>query len=100
MEYPQPVASVTSTNVGNKPIQRTASDYYSDSKENGPEDAEKGAVDQTIYDHRADEGVATSQARRAAFWGQYRPFILGGIAAVILGWWISSTVLKATRHRW
>ncbi|KAI0779999.1 Na+ dependent nucleoside transporter C-terminus-domain-containing protein [Fomes fomentarius] len=31
---------------------------------------------------------------------RFRPFVLAGIAAVILGWWISSTVLEATRHRW
>ncbi|KIJ39428.1 hypothetical protein M422DRAFT_32685 [Sphaerobolus stellatus SS14] len=30
----------------------------------------------------------------------YRPYILAVLAAVILGWWISSTVLPATRHRW
>ncbi|KAG6886264.1 hypothetical protein C0993_006674 [Termitomyces sp. T159_Od127] len=29
-----------------------------------------------------------------------RPFILPALALVILGWWISATVLKATRHRW
>ncbi|EJD03165.1 uncharacterized protein FOMMEDRAFT_85572 [Fomitiporia mediterranea MF3/22] len=29
-----------------------------------------------------------------------RPFILGLTAAVILGWWISATILPATRHRW
>jgi len=36
-------------------------------------------------------------------WTSYerlRPFILVGIALVILGWWISSIVLPATRHRW
>lgn len=31
---------------------------------------------------------------------RFRPFVLAAIAAVILGWWISSTVLEATRHRW
>ena len=29
-----------------------------------------------------------------------RPFILIGLALLILGWWISSTVLPATRYRW
>ena len=33
-------------------------------------------------------------------YAQLRPFILTGLALVILGWWISSTVLQATRHRW
>ncbi|KAJ3518129.1 hypothetical protein NLJ89_g46 [Agrocybe chaxingu] len=31
---------------------------------------------------------------------RFRPFILGALALVILGWWISATVLEATRHRW
>ena len=31
---------------------------------------------------------------------KYRPFILGGLALLILGWWISATILEATRHRW
>ena len=36
-------------------------------------------------------------------WTSYqrlRPFILAGLALLILGWWISSIVLPATRHRW
>ena len=28
-----------------------------------------------------------------------RPFVLFALAATILGWWISSTILPATRHR-
>jgi CNT family concentrative nucleoside transporter len=34
------------------------------------------------------------------FYWRFRPFILGGLAAAILGWWISATVLQATRSRW
>lgn len=29
-----------------------------------------------------------------------RVALLLGLAALILGWWISATVLKTTRHRW
>ncbi|KAF9484501.1 hypothetical protein BDN70DRAFT_903662 [Pholiota conissans] len=29
-----------------------------------------------------------------------RPYLLVGLALVILSWWISATVLHATRHRW
>ena len=29
-----------------------------------------------------------------------RPYILAALALSILGWWISATVLQATRHRW
>ena len=31
---------------------------------------------------------------------RFRPLVLALLAAVILGWWVSATVLKATRHRW
>jgi CNT family concentrative nucleoside transporter len=50
------------------------------------EDPEKLVVDQ-------DPQTPTSA-------GKYRPFILGALALLILGWWISATVLRATRHRW
>ncbi|KIY53041.1 hypothetical protein FISHEDRAFT_33830 [Fistulina hepatica ATCC 64428] len=44
--------------------------------------------------------VEEAKARRHLFFVRFRPLILGGVAAIILGWWISATVLKATRHRW
>jgi CNT family concentrative nucleoside transporter len=44
----------------------------------------------------------TTEEESAAsiFYAKARPYILGGFAAAILGWWISATVLPATRHRW
>jgi len=53
---------------------------------------EKIVVSQDI-----NEEVETS---RQSFTTRYRPFILGALAILILGWWISATVLPATRHRW
>jgi CNT family concentrative nucleoside transporter len=44
--------------------------------------------------------ISETHASRQAKYGGYRPFILGAVALVILGWWISSTVLPATRPRW
>ncbi|KAK1229188.1 hypothetical protein PQX77_007760 [Marasmius sp. AFHP31] len=49
-------------------------------------------------DNIEDRNSSTSS--RPTFYQKYRPFILAAVAAVILGWWISSIVLKATRHRW
>ncbi|KAJ3788618.1 Na+ dependent nucleoside transporter C-terminus-domain-containing protein [Lentinula aff. detonsa] len=43
-----------------------------------------------------DDEVSSS----TLFYQRYRTFILIAVAAVIIGWWISATVLKATRHRW
>lgn len=52
-----------------------------------------------VLQHDTDE-VEESRLRRHLAYERLRPFILGGLAALILGWWISATVLQATRHRW
>lgn len=46
------------------------------------------------------ETEAGQEEGRPTFYTRYRPFILSGVATVILGWWISATILPATRHRW
>jgi hypothetical protein len=86
-EYLQPVASTTGANSDGKPILKTApgSSYSS------PTDAEKGITEISTCGHLANDELAVSKAK---------PFMLAGVAVVILGWWISSTVSKATRHRW
>jgi CNT family concentrative nucleoside transporter len=43
-----------------------------------------------------DEG----NAEKAASHNKIRVFVLIGLAVLILGWWISSTVLAATRGQW
>ena len=47
-----------------------------------------------------DEKEITLNDSRSDFYTKYRPFILGFLAALILAWWISATVLPETRHRW
>lgn len=51
-----------------------------------------------------EEVSVISQNDKAAvsesFMTRYKPFILSGLALLILGWWVSATVLPATRHRW
>ncbi|KAI5123866.1 hypothetical protein M0805_005683 [Coniferiporia weirii] len=47
-----------------------------------------------------DDESELQRQRKHELYMRLRPFILGGLAALILGWWISATVLKATRHRW
>jgi CNT family concentrative nucleoside transporter len=47
-----------------------------------------------------EEKAEESRLKRQAAYRRMRPFILAATAAVILGWWISATVLPATRHRW
>ncbi|KAG8893565.1 hypothetical protein FRC01_013507, partial [Tulasnella sp. 417] len=48
---------------------------------------------------QVQESSEDSQPRNPLY-PRLRPFILAGLALLILGWWISATVLSATRHRW
>jgi len=70
----------------------STSDSSSVHKNTGnPDEVEKGAPQQDVEENKGHS------------WSSYdrlRPFILGGIALLILAWWISSIVLPATRHRW
>jgi CNT family concentrative nucleoside transporter len=54
-------------------------------------EAEKGA---------AHEDVEETKVHSWTSYERLRPFILVGLALLILAWWISSIVLPATRHRW
>ncbi|TFK54518.1 hypothetical protein OE88DRAFT_1624877 [Heliocybe sulcata] len=47
-----------------------------------------------------DDEDEHAKSWRSFSYARYRPFILVLTAAVILGWWISATILPATRHRW
>ena len=46
------------------------------------------------------EGFEETKVHSWSSYERLRPFILAGLALLILGWWISSIVLPATRHRW
>ncbi|KXN87360.1 Solute carrier family 28 member 3 [Leucoagaricus sp. SymC.cos] len=79
-------------------------------------DAEKGDLvhrsrtsDSLSYEKKETRVPETAQGKFESeaeeqkpptFYRKYRPYILFGVAAAILGWWISATVLPATRHRW
>jgi CNT family concentrative nucleoside transporter len=75
------------------------------------EKLEKGALHRRTspgsYDEKVaaevahDEAeVAQAQEHKSAFYARFRPYVLATTAIVILGWWVSATVLPATRHRW
>jgi concentrative nucleoside transporter, CNT family len=64
-------------------------------------DKEKQTLEPDIAIFSKDnEEVEEARERRHFTYQKYRPFVLGGTALVILGWWISATILKDTRHRW
>lgn len=63
-------------------------------------DKEKQAHDEPQVLLQDADDTEAAKERRAQLYARLRPFLLGGLAALILAWWISATVLKATRHRW
>lgn len=49
---------------------------------------------------REEADIEADKERKHRTYLRIRPFILCGLALLILGWWISATVLPATRDRW
>ncbi|KAH8107842.1 Na+ dependent nucleoside transporter C-terminus-domain-containing protein [Cristinia sonorae] len=81
-------------------VERKAS-RASDSEISNVEKAMHDAEIQQLKELQHDEAEVEGDRKwRHAFYAKYRPFILGAVALVILGWWISATVLHKTRHRW
>lgn len=74
--------------VGRKPSTSKSSSILEQAH---PAEGEKGAP---------QEDVEETKERSWTSYQRLRPFILAGCVLVILGWWISSIVLPATRHRW
>jgi CNT family concentrative nucleoside transporter len=67
-------------------------------------DSAKGKLPkETARDVTDDVEVAHGSEEKQSlglFYPKFRPYILSALALLILGWWISAAVLKATRHRW
>ncbi|KAG6828745.1 hypothetical protein H0H87_001004 [Tephrocybe sp. NHM501043] len=68
-------------------LSKEKSDYTDELKR--PEDPEVG-----INNDEEKSGLSNN------LWSKVQLLILPGLAILILGWWISATILKATRHRW
>ncbi|KAG5643818.1 hypothetical protein DXG03_009595 [Asterophora parasitica] len=69
-------------------------------KRNSSESLEKSGYSNEKHDPETNQPVEEEGGRPNTFYAKIRPLILPALALVILGWWISATVLKATRHRW
>lgn len=82
-----------------EPVKRKASRFSVSSSEKRQELLEA----QLIHDEKKMDASAS-----AGFFGffenlkyeTFHPYVLGGLAALILGWWISSTILPSTQGRW
>ena len=62
--------------------------------------AKDTAVTASDSDVTDNAEVAHEKQSPIGLYPKFRPYILTALALLILGWWISATVLKATRHRW
>lgn len=50
--------------------------------------------------HDVEVAHDSDEEQSPELYSKIRPYILTAFALLILGWWISSTILKTTRHRW
>ncbi|KAF9558580.1 H+/nucleoside cotransporter [Agrocybe pediades] len=66
----------------------------------GKEKEKEASSEPDVYLSQDLEEKSGTRSDTISFTEKYRSYILVALAAVILGWWISATVLKATRHRW
>ncbi|TDL17812.1 hypothetical protein BD410DRAFT_843358 [Rickenella mellea] len=73
----------------------------SDLKAKTPPDTSATEKNQSDIDAKYEEDEAENgKTGGLSSYQRMRPFYLMCVALVILGWWISATVLQATRHRW
>jgi concentrative nucleoside transporter, CNT family len=90
------------------PAGQTEAAHEHHSKDSGSSFDEKAHVPEKdlaqqevlLANANADREGDENQAAREARYRRFRPFILAALVVVIGGWWISSIVLPATRHRW
>ena len=61
---------------------------------------EEGFGGDDIVDGASENREDGHSWNRYVSWRVWRPLVLTALALLILGWWISATVLKATRGRW
>lgn len=79
-------------------MRNNASVVYEDEKFNS---GNNGTVNPVPIDAEAvTPQNETEKECGPSFYDKYRPFILGALACIILGWWISSIIVHEARHRW
>jgi hypothetical protein len=82
------------------PVKRLSTESFTDEKRDFTKERQPtNSVDPEVLIPTTDD-EADREQRRHELYLRFRPYILAGVALVILGWWISATILKATRHRW
>ena len=92
-DHENPYVKNNSIAVAQRDVKRASTESFTNEKR--PANPDEPGVLVPITDKEADR-----DQRRHELYIRFRPYILTGVAMVILGWWISATILRATRHRW
>lgn len=95
IRHPVLTAAMSDIKIAEKP----AVDIEKASIHSSQDSPAKRPVDVPALPSQAVAPVEQEQSG-SRFYARFRPVILGLVAAVILGWWISSIVVTATRKRW
>lgn len=84
-----------------RPLSRTSTSSVLKEKVSDPEtQLAKDTSSHDFLEEKTHVPYDEQESASSRLYKRYRPFILAAVAFVILGWWISSTILQATRHRW
>ncbi|KAF7298166.1 hypothetical protein HMN09_01038400 [Mycena chlorophos] len=92
----EPVTTGTTSAIATEPVQRKSSrsmESLDEKQADVPTDPE------ALVLAKDSEETEAARARRNNLYRKLRPFILGGLALLILGWWISS-IIVLHHERW
>ncbi|KAG9037182.1 hypothetical protein FRB95_006435 [Tulasnella sp. JGI-2019a] len=97
-----PIPTLT-TNM-QSPTHNATNDFEPEKKEISQGVSKTSSVHSDSLEAQKEEVIEHEMAAEhgdgSTFYMRYRPFILAAWAMLIFGWWISSLLVKATRHRW
>jgi hypothetical protein len=110
MSQETPASSHTEPVVGITPALVTHNDYEDKDTHPYAADEKKRRSSTSLNEHhvidaagleaKEEADIEVDRKQQANLWRRIRPFFLIAFSLLILGWWISATILPATRHRW
>lgn len=102
--HTEPVVGITSAPLTHDEYEgKDISPYAADEKKlhsSTSLNKEHHITDAAVLDAKEEADIEADRKKQTGIWRRIRPFFLTALALLILGWWISATVLPATRHRW
>ncbi|KAF8070314.1 Na+ dependent nucleoside transporter C-terminus-domain-containing protein [Lyophyllum atratum] len=93
--YLKTSSSVAVTQRDQDVVKRSSTESFTKDKSQYTD--EKSAEDPEVNSPVEED---EERGQHGVLYSKLRPFVLPALALVILGWWISATILEVTRHRW